>query len=50
MELLSNINKYDFETKDGKEFKETIKNSIEEVIKPYGRECIIKLRKQLKQS
>jgi len=37
-----------FETDIGKEFGNSMKASLDEVIKPYGRECIIKLRKQLK--
>lgn len=43
--MLENVNKFEFETDIGKEFGETIKQSLNDIIKPRGREIIIELKK-----
>lgn len=45
IEILCVINKFEFETDIGKEFGDNIKTGIEDVIKPFGRDKIIELRK-----
>lgn len=48
MEMFDQIQRLEFETEIGIEFSNSIKSALTETIKPYGRECVVKLREQLK--
>jgi len=45
--MLNHVDKVEFETETGKEFGNTVKEALNEIIKPYGRECIVKLKNKL---
>lgn len=48
MVLLRHINSFEFKTDLGKQYGDTIKQATEEIIKPFGRECAIKLKELIK--
>lgn len=46
--LLNAVDKLEFITETGQEFGNTLKQALNDLIKPYGRECVVKLREELK--
>jgi len=49
IEMFEHIGKISFETETGQEFGNSLKETLETILKPYGRETVIKLRNNLKQ-